>query len=273
MPTALPRRFHGVARDYPVYTREEADGHADPAVRGYRRDWRRAVRGQYALTDDGYVLEVVRRDPVKTKRGKWATWRLATAVGYGFQKIDRATGAPHPGTRLTARDTLDRFRDTGLVTDWAEAEARRTRAKRAVLLLARLWIAEDGRLTDDSWAMVGQAYRPGHDGNDLNAKQFFLRSDAGRKMLGDAVDRILQEKGITPGQVLDRMTDVYEAALKRGQTKVALDVLDRMRDLLDFKREEAVATAHHLEYADYDELPAHEIAGLLGDGDDDDDAG
>lgn len=249
--TTIPRRFNHRKKDWPVYEREEADRSTDPAVRAYVEDWRDAVAGQYVLTDDGLVVQIVRRQAVRGDQAKFVAYKVVTPVGSTWLKLNRRTGAVAAQTELLGRPTLARFRQTGNVTDWAVEESHKSRAKRAVIVLAKQWVYHSGRLPDEAWDLVGKAYRPDNEIPRATAKRFFMKTPEGRSMLADKLLELFGAVGIDRETAVKNLIETRKSALSNKDHKTAKEIDFRILDLLQVKEEEA-ASAHHA-LAAYDE--------------------
>lgn len=226
----IERRFdNGRPEEYPVYTAAEAEAKGIEAV-----DWPFVDVGEWALSDDGYVLRC--HDIYEMDREDGVSLQFKMTSGRPIAVLDE--------DMTTVRKSADycflEFMRTGghqysRPQTWQEAEARKTRTVRACRMWASVFIIRQGPPKKEDWAKIGRVYR--NDDTVTNpaatAKRLFNQPEIQRKAMNELAQTVLQA-GEGPEDVIDKYNQLFEESVE-GDTddkKVALDVADRLRDML-----------------------------------------
>lgn len=226
------RTIDGKRRTCHVYTEEEARSAGLVPV-----PWREAHPGMWALTDDGFVGECLRRQ----------------------EYVDRNTGSPRlfltftfariwasPGARLSYADR----RDKGgfylqKAESWLDAELRRGRSRRVIRLAAAMLAA--GQELD--LERLGRAYRPDQRRPDLTVRRL-LRQEKTQLMIQETLRKILADKGMTEREVIDMYLDTYGVAKEAGHTGTMKNVVDVFRDMFGmYPEEETLSEEEELDFS------------------------
>jgi hypothetical protein len=221
--------YNGEQREFPIYTREEADAEGIK----YHDTWWLATPHEWVLTDDGYVAELIGRRHMKMKGDPSVisvemtlpfTRRLFKVSRFG-KRIDKARLEYGPfkaagcGYGLAKPET------------WDQNEARRTRMKRAIEVFAHLYIARVGKLKRADWDKIGQMYRPERPNPGATVKIQF-RSDHIRGIAMRRVKEVLTGLGIDAGTVVATYIDAAKVAKENGRARDMIEAADRLMGLV-----------------------------------------
>lgn len=230
----ITRRFGGKPKDYAIYTKEEAE----ELGMEYTPDWKKASPGDWALTDDGYIVELHKRKRyVKPNR---------VADHFTFTFCRKFVSYKREGGKIMGAPTLEYepFRAmkegsyTGMIPQsWAEQEEKKTRTKRVVKLYARIFLAQEGELSEDDWEALGRVYRPDQKVPVATVRRLF-KEERIIDMVAEELKKLLGGKGLTEEAVLDMYESIRKRATKLGQMGVAKSIVDTYRDMLAMKAEQ-----------------------------------
>lgn len=215
----LTRRFRNVVQDFNIYTREEADDKGIEYV-----PWRECEKGDWVLSDDGYVGECLDiTGPYRAKtQGTSARYFI-----FSFAKLWEG--------KYSKLSYLDRKATGGYYSTsgygWVERELRSQRGRRFVNAYVIMFLA--GRI---DWAKLGRIYRADQK-NPTKAAKYIIKQERFKKMIEERLKKEFSDRGITEGTVLDNYKDIYEKADtdKNPNLKIMKSVTDEFRDMLDMK--------------------------------------
>ena len=209
-------------RDFRVYRKEEAD---EEGIK--HGDWRYAEPGDWVLTDDHWVGELLFKAPMKGGAAQNLTFSFAVQI------LPFKDGVP--GTRKLCYEP---YRLAGCGYDrmvprpWDVRELRRPRTRQAIDLWAHVTLAKHGKaLSTEEWARIGKIIYPTAPRPDLSMKRLF-KSDLIRHVAEKRVDEVLEEKGITMGSILDKYEWALMEAKKKGDILNVIRVADRYSELV-----------------------------------------
>lgn len=205
----IRRRFNKVVREFIIYTQDEADTEGIPYS-----PWRDAEAGGYGLTDDGFVMECLRRIPMK--RGTILDFTGGRAI-----------------TGLKAFEFLPRYsaRDWWSLSpsSWIQKEIRTRRAKNVVKLYVQMVLA--GKL---DWDALGTAYRPDQKIPKATVKRLFRQKEV-KKMIAEEMSEALKALGITQKFVLEKILNAITVAEGKGDAGNMLRAAENLADMLEMK--------------------------------------
>jgi len=227
----IERRFdNGRPEEYPVYTAAEAEAKGlDPV------DWPLVDVGEWALSDDGYVLrcheiyEMDRQDGVSLQF-KMTSGRPIAVLDEDMTTVRKSQDYHFLEYMRTGGHQYSRPQT------WQEAEARKTRTVRACRMWASVFIMRQGQLKEQDWAKVGRVYRSDDTVTNpaATARRLFNQPQIQRKAMNELAKTVL-EAGEGPEDVIEKYNQIFEDALGGGAAEdrqQALDVADRLRDML-----------------------------------------
>lgn len=139
-----------------------------------------------------------------------------------FITLEHARGWA-PGTKYLTADPADR-------RIWVEEEARKSRTKDLVTLVAALKI-QKGRLDETDYEILGIVYRPDQQRPALTVKRL-LKQERVKHMVREEMANLLSRNGITAQRVIRNLERIREKALRSGKLGDALKVLNTYMRLL-----------------------------------------
>jgi len=233
--------FTGMPVDFFVYRKDEADAKGIE----YKEDWREAQPGDWVLTDDDWVGELIYRKPL----GK------DEEMTFSFAKQVRRGSKPEV---LSLHYEPYRLLGSGynlmVPVPWDQMELKSHATQLFLTLWARMTIARKGRpLRPEDINRVVHICWPSNPRPDLKYRHL-MKSPLITKMAEKRVDEVLEERGIT----MDRILDEYEWALKTAKSKE--DVLNVMRIVDRFS--ELKQKYHHVEEMFDEDVEAEEEESL-----------
>ena len=115
---------------------------------------------------------------------------------------------------------------------WAEHQASRKTAKRAMALYAKFHIDTEGKPTWDQMVQVGALYRADSKWPVIDFKKF-LRTREGEELFMEQLKEALTKSGITYEDALSKMAETYDQAKGANHTQVMRGVYKDQLELLD----------------------------------------
>ena len=262
MPVYVTRRVKGWEGEHAVYTAEEA-----AALGIEARPWQDVDVTEWALSDDGYVVQCFR---VQTYRGtaskRWTSAQLTFSVGRVWVsfRVDEETGRivrKGSGQFLVGAYLREGSPWASSPGKWSDHTARRTSAKQAARLYAFLWIVRGGSLTTKDWDMIGLAYRPDDKIPRATARVFF-KTEAAQKLVRGYWAELLGVNDMTQEQVLAMYREQLRLAqeqAKGGNTtalKHGTEIVDRFAKITGLTGDDVAPLAGMLERGGADDYLA-----------------
>jgi len=177
---------------YVISTQAEAD------ERGLEyKPWKEAQKGEFALSDDGYVSDVIDRKKYKDAE--------QLIVPYGRMWISSRAKLEYEPHRNTGE-----YSQCGTLT-WEERESKTTRTKNAVALYVNMMM-QTGKI---DWYKLGEVYRPDQRHPDATVKRLF-KSEKVKGMVDDKIQEYLDDRDLNQGDVLDIIQNAIELAKQNG---------------------------------------------------------
>lgn len=239
----LKRRFRNVEREFYIYSQAEADEAGIEYV-----PWQEAKKGDWVLSDDGYVGECL------DIQGPYTNYQDSKKIfmTFSFGKLWQQKGSELSYLKRKATGAFYTTSDT----HWAVREISRRRAKNLIDAYVAMFMV--GRI---DWDRLGRIYRSDQK-NPAMAAKFIVRQEVFRKMISERLQKEFSEKGITEGDVIDRYLAIYKKANreKNPDLRVMKSVTDEFRDMLDMKPKQLPAGRGYPPGeevdADYEEIQA-----------------
>jgi hypothetical protein len=228
----ITRHFGGKAKDYPVYTVAEAREKGVP----FLDEWVLAQAGDWVRTDDDWVTLCHKRTRAMRRKvmSDFYTFTFCRRV----ITIHRKTGEVKSQELLfepyRGRDKLDYTSMAQYPKTWVEAEAQRPRTRQAVKLYAALFIARNGHLEKEDWAIVGATFRKDQEIPAATFKRM-LRQEKISQMVVEELRNILVGQDITEEKIINMYEEVRQKALTYKQLNVAKGVVDKYAEMMDMK--------------------------------------
>lgn len=212
----VERRFRDKPGIYTVYTKEEAD-----TEKIEYSPWRDTKEGEWGLTDDGFVMELVRKKTYADRNGysktfmnfsAGATWDNNTTVfEYLPRKEHKAWGVSK-------------------AQPWDTKEARKTRTKNVVKTYVRQMMSS----SPIDYFMLGKMHQPAAKLPVLHMKRL-LKTEGVRKLVNKEIDELLVDLGITKKFALEILMEAVESARESGRPTELLKVAQELQNLVGIK--------------------------------------
>ena len=218
-----PPEFAGLRREFLIFTKEEADELGMP----YTSPWYTAESGDWVLTDDDYVMEMVRKVPF----GDTGSYEIHFT---GAKKIvDPKFVKSNQLLWEAYRDYPQRNVQYAVHTPRSKIEIfiRTKHCKRAFDLYVNLWLMRQSKLTHKDLVEFGRMAAPGDDRPYLRAK-WLLKKVIVQKILMKKLSESLTGKDITFDNVVDTVQDAIKIAKDGKQPKQMLDGADFLYKML-----------------------------------------
>lgn len=177
---------------YLIHTKREADDRDLDYVH-----WKKAEKGDLALSDDNYVAECVDRKKYKDAE--------QVIMPYGRMWINKRAKLLYEPHRNT-----EEYGQCGTLT-WEERESKTTRTKNAVALYVNMMM-QTGKI---DWYKLGEVYRPDQRHPDATVKRLF-KTEKVKGMVDTKIQEYLDERDLNQGDVLDIIQSAIELAKQNG---------------------------------------------------------
>ena len=236
----LKRRYKNVKWEFKIYSQAEADDLGIMYV-----PWRKVKKGDWALTDDGYVGECLEIQGPYTNHSGTRRY-FVFSFGRAWEQKEGELNY------LTRKDGGNYYSTSG--KHWIHSESKRQRCKLFVDAYTAMFMT--GKI---DWERLGRLYRQDQK-NPAKAAKFIFRQEVIRKMIEEELQRLFSDKGITEGSVIDNYKSIYEKAeaKEKPDLRVMKAVNDEFRDLLDMNPKPVPKTFYPIDEsdADFDEMEA-----------------
>ena len=204
---------------FKIYTQAEADDLGLKYV-----PWRKAKKGDWGLTDDGYVgeclkingpytsnknLKLTKQEFVFSFARVWSNKDIH--LSYEERKVHRSY------SRMSTKH-------------WAESEVKSKRAKRFILAYVMMFMAGGGI----DWEKLGIIFRPSNATNDPGRRaKYLFKQKAFKRMIQNRMIEVFRNKKVTEGDVIDMYKEAYDLAKRTKNPREMRKVAGDFRDLLD----------------------------------------
>lgn len=216
----IVRRWNRNIQTHYVYTKEEADN------KGLvYKPWREAQPKDWALTDDGYVVECLRAC-MYPGNGKTVTEEKVFSVTRLWV---------HPKTRLDYLPLKATGNFTGKIKrSWQETEARRTRTRNTIAVYAQQILS--GKV---DYEQLGRVYRPDQQIPAATVRRL-LKQTRIQAMVREELKKLLAAKGLDESYVLDVMKRAVDIAEDLQDPTNMLRGAKELAELLGMKEQRQV---------------------------------
>lgn len=169
---------------FTIYSRQEADElHLDYV------HWKDVVAHPYALTDDGFVADVIKVRKYKEKGNKHVRSLITLSCGRNF--VDRKSRIDY-----LINKQYNCYSQVKPST-WQEAEAKRDRTKRTVKMYVKQMVK--GRV---DYNVLGVVYRPDQQVPAATVKRLLKQKEI-QQMIDKELEKECERLGLTKGFVLE----------------------------------------------------------------------
>jgi len=210
-------------RTYQIYTKAEADKESIKYVY-----WKEAEKGQYALTDDNYVSEVIQKKRYDGDNGV-SSYYVRMPFGYAFHS------PKYPTQKLKADGRISNHTLTGK----PQLEVRRgTQEWKNLAMVYATCFNMD--------LAIEQVYDNPSKSKIRTAKRW-MRTQEFKSMVKDELKEVLAEKGYNRSKTIDLLSDGLEMAKLKNDVTNFLRVVENIQDMLGMKDKTVTKTTTQLE--------------------------
>jgi histone H3/H4 len=220
----IERIYARKKRIFHIYTQKEADRSSKLTY----KPWKQVNKGEFALTDDGYVSECLDRKDYTDKNGSIKTFvKLSCGVGWvtpSAQILFELNHAHKSYSKTNPRRT------------WDMQEIKSRRGKDTIDTYAQM------KLTGAvNYSQLGKIYRPDSKIPEATVKRF-LKNKKVKMEVEKKVKEILMEKSISKEYAVDNLVKALAMAEHKGDVGNFLKANDQIMDLLEMKPNKAITT-------------------------------
>ena len=215
----LRRWYEGGRRNFKIYSQEEADKLGIKYVY-----WRDAKKGDWVLSDDGFVGECLK---IYGPYGKTKSRQFMFSFAYAWENSKSKLNYLE---RKAARSYW-----TSGTKHWAEKEVGKSRSKRFILAYVMMYFA--GNI---DWEKLGLIYRSDRHSEPTRRAKHLFKQEAFQKMIKQKMIDVFKEKGKTEGDVLEMFDKAFEMAKNNKDPKEMRLVAEVYRDLFEMLPEKQV---------------------------------
>lgn len=211
----VKRNFRENPGVFTVYTKDEAD--KEDIKYKY---WRKASAGDWALTDDNFVMELIR---AKTYTDEYGVSKQFMTFSAGC-----TWDSPSSDFEYLPRKKYKAW-DVSKPQSWDEKEAKKNRTKRTAVVYAHQLLAGKVDL-----GMLGKLHNPGSKKPAYHMKQL-LKTEGVRKLVSKEIDVILEDIGVTKQFAIEILMEAVEAARDSGRPGDLLKVAQELQTITGIK--------------------------------------
>tara|TARA_Y100001972_G_scaffold29924_1_gene36854 strand:- start:421 stop:1191 length:771 start_codon:yes stop_codon:yes gene_type:complete len=217
----IKRKVNGINKLFPVYHYKEVDNIQ-------YKHWRDVDKGDYGISDDGYIGECLSKKVYTDKKGRTKTY---ITMCYGVQ-----WGSPN------ARLLYEPNKKAGIYNQvkprsWKEREAGKTRTKNVVTAYVKQLLSD----SKVDFKQLGKIYRPDQDIPEATVRRLFKQKEI-QAMVDKKLDELLTNKGITEEMVLDLHLKALEMAESKSDVSNFLRATENFMKLLDMEPNKKITT-------------------------------
>lgn len=227
MADTLFRRFSGNTRSFRILTVAEAEQEGIDYVY-----WKEATEpGQWVITDDGYVCELVKRTGPHREKGRGLARYHVTL--------------PFCRSWVTGVNQLlyESYRSDDM-QPWLRDELEKPRFKNALSVYASLIVNKGYPLLDDDLKLVGTLYRPDQKIPEATFLRVMKNHEA-KSMLAAEIKSLLASQGITEKDVVSMFMDAFETAKQGGQSSTMRGVAKDLAEMLQMEPQKSQTPVEH----------------------------
>ncbi len=229
--------------NYNIYTKEEADAKSIPY-----KPWYEAEIGEYALSDDNYVAEVIQRKEYTAKNG---VDNIYVRVPWGY-------------TFYAAKYATPNFSTKGRLTNNTLSGKPQLEVRKGTEEWRALAVAYSSCFKAD---LAIEVAFPDATANKKRTMKRWMKTQEFKSMVKDELKGLLAEKGYGEGDIIDLLSKAQNMAEQKKDITNFLRVIENIQDMLGMRDKTIVKTTDTLQATAtrklLDEIAEEEVA-LLG---------
>ncbi len=208
---------------YNVYTKDEAD--KENVRYTY---WKKAEKGDYALTDDNYVGKVIQKKRYNGNNGV-ESYYVRMPFGYAFHS------PKYPNQKLKANGRISNHTLSGK----PQLEVRKgTQEWKNLAMVYSVCFNMD---------LAIDAVYDNPTANKIRTAKRWMKTQEFKSMVKDELKEVLSEKGYNRSKTIDLLTEGLEMAKVKNDVTNYLRVVENLQDMLGMKDKTVTKTTTQLE--------------------------
>ena len=215
---------------YTIYKESEAKANEIPYVY-----WKEADKGDYALSDDGYVAKVINKKIYKTTSGKGNVY-LRFPWGYTFFAPDTKTKALNVKGRKTNTTMSGK--------PYLEVQSKQKTMQSLAMLMAQT-SSPDVAIKHVLGTVKGW---------EKKKWKRTMKSEVFKKMVREELQKLLKDHEMDEEFTLNLLKNTIEKAKEKGDITNLLKAVDNLQDMHGMKEKYMVKTTQQIEGTSHTEL-------------------
>ena len=184
-----------------------------------RHNWRHGEEGEWVLTDDGFVCQILKKSKIKEKNRSVTCIRTVCGTFLAKDRKKEMLGEngiaeniyPFSGTNMSQKNFNERDRNS------------------RELLFAKYVVGGLGAVE-----AYKRAYPDARNSNYIKARtDKLLKTETIRTMIDKQIEEILNEEGVTPNWLIERYKTIADLAENDNAKLRSLDSLSKIAGLFD----------------------------------------
>ena len=215
---------------YTIYKESEAKAKEIPYVY-----WKKANKGEYAVSDDGYVAKVINKKVYKNTSGKDNVY-LRFPWGYTFFAPDTKTKALNVKGRKTNATMSGK--------PYLEVHSKQYVMQSLAMLMAQ---------TSSPDVAIKHVFGNTEDWKKRKWKRT-MKSEVFKKMVREELQKLLKDHELDEEFTLALLKDTIEKAKMKGDITNLLKAVDNLQDMHGMKEKYMIKTTQQIEGTSHTEL-------------------
>lgn len=217
----IKRKVNGINKIFPIYHYSEVDDLK-------YKHWRDVDKGEYGISDDGYIGECLSKKVYTDKKGRT---KVYITMCYGVQ-----WGSPN------ARLLYEPNKAAGIYNQvkpksWKEREAGKTRTKNVVTAYVEQLLSD----SKVDFTKLGKIYRPDQAIPEATVRRLLKQKEI-QTMVEKKLGELLTNKGVTKEMVVDLHLKALEMAESKADVSNFLRATENFMKMLDMEPNKKITT-------------------------------
>jgi hypothetical protein len=217
----IKRKVNGINKLFPVYHYSEVDDLK-------YKHWRDVDRGEYGISDDGYIGECLSKKVYTDKKGRTKTY---ITMCYGVQ-----WGTPNARLLYEPNKKANIYNQVK-PRSWKEREANKTRTKNVVNAYVEQLLSDQ----KVDFKVLGNIYRPDQAIPEATVRRLFKQEEI-QTMVEEKMKELLTKKGVTKETVIDLHLKALEMAENKADISNFLRATENFMKMLDMEPNKKITT-------------------------------
>jgi len=214
----ISRKFRSGEKNFNIYTKKESK---DRKIT--YKPWQECKKGDYGISDDGYVGECLNRNNYKKS--------ILVTMCYGVNWANKSAKINFMKNYAMGIYCMTNPKH------WIDAEIRNKRVKNTI----SAYVTQLMSANQVDWNVLGNIYRPDQKIPAVTVRKLF-KEEKIQKMVKEELKEVLVEKGISEAFVLDTILNAIEIAKIKQDPSNMLKGSSELSDYLQMKPEKKVQT-------------------------------